>query len=1124
MTSRALTGSIVSSTQPLRIGGNQVWGEYFAGLIDDVRVYNRALSAAQIQTDMNTPVSVADTGPPVISSVSTSVGGSSTATVQWATDEPSTSVVRYGTSPASLTLTVSDPLLLTAHGVQLAGLTAGTTYYYQVTSVDAAGNSASSAVGSFATTADTPPPILTVTKAGTGSGAVTSSPAGISCGADCSEPYSSGTVVSLSAAAATGSNFSGWTGACTGTGACSVTMTADSTVGATFTIQRNTLTVTTPTRGTISGAGIACGTGGSDCSEAYDYGTVVPLTATPDSGYTFGGWTGDCTGTGACTVTMTAARSVAASFTPASVSYTLTVNKAGTGSGAVTSSPAGISCGADCSEPYSSGTVVSLSAAAATGSNFSGWTGDCTGTGACTVTMTAARTVGATFTIQRNTLTATAPSHGTISGTGIACGTGGSDCSEAYDSGTVVPLTATPDSGYTFGGWTGDCTGTGACTVTMTAARTVGATFTIQRNTLTATLPTHGTISGTGIACGTGGSDCTEAYDYGTVVPLTATPDSGYNFGGWTGDCTGTGACTVTMTAASAVGATFTIQRNTLTATLPTHGTITGTGIACGTGGSDCTEAYDYGTAVPLTATPDSGYNFGGWTGDCTGTGACTVTMTAASAVGATFTIQRNTLTATLPTHGTITGTGIACGTGGSDCTEAYDYGTAVPLTATPDSGYTFSGWTGDCTGTGACTVTMTAARSVAASFTPASVSYTLTVTKAGTGSGAVTSSPAGISCGADCSEPYSSGTVVTLSAAAATGSNFSGWTGDCTGTGACTVTMTAARTVGATFTIQRNTLTATTPTHGTISGTGIACGTGGSDCSEAYDYGTAVPLTATPDSGYNFGGWTGDCTGTGACTVTMTAARTVGATFTIQRNTLTATLPTHGTITGTGIACGTGGSDCSEAYDYGTAVPLTATPDSGYTFSGWTGDCTGTGACTVTMTAARSVAASFTPASVSYTLTVTKAGTGSGAVTSSPAGISCGADCSEPYSSGTVVTLSAAAATGSNFSGWTGDCTGTGACTVTMTAARTVGATFALLRYTLTVRSPNHGRITATGITCGTGGADCAETFNYGTVVPLTAIPDPGYRLTSWTGACSGTGPCSVTLDANKTVGGRFR
>ncbi len=57
VTSVAKSGSMATSSNPLRIGGNTVWGEYFAGLIDEVRVYNRALSAAEIQTDMNSPVS-----------------------------------------------------------------------------------------------------------------------------------------------------------------------------------------------------------------------------------------------------------------------------------------------------------------------------------------------------------------------------------------------------------------------------------------------------------------------------------------------------------------------------------------------------------------------------------------------------------------------------------------------------------------------------------------------------------------------------------------------------------------------------------------------------------------------------------------------------------------------------------------------------------------------------------------------------------------------------------------------------------------------------------------------------------------------------------------------------------
>jgi PKD repeat protein len=53
---RAQTGALPNSTGALRIGGNSVWGEYFQGLIDEVRIYNRALSTAEIQSDMGTPV------------------------------------------------------------------------------------------------------------------------------------------------------------------------------------------------------------------------------------------------------------------------------------------------------------------------------------------------------------------------------------------------------------------------------------------------------------------------------------------------------------------------------------------------------------------------------------------------------------------------------------------------------------------------------------------------------------------------------------------------------------------------------------------------------------------------------------------------------------------------------------------------------------------------------------------------------------------------------------------------------------------------------------------------------------------------------------------------------------
>src|SRR5207249_4574113 len=142
-----------------------------------------------------------------------------------------------------------------------------------------------------------------------------------------------------------------------------------------------------------------------------------------------------------------------------------------------------------------------------------------------------------------------------------------------------------------------------------------------------------------------------------------------------------------------------------------------------------------------------------------------------------------------------------------------------------------------------------------------------------------------------------------------------------------------------------------------------------------------------------------------------------------------------------TGINCG---AACSASFTSGTAVTLTAAPAAGSAFTGWTGGgCTGTGICTVTLSAATSVTATF--ALQPFALTVTKSGAGSGTVTSTPTGISCGATCSASFTSGTAISLTAAPAAGSTFTGWSGSCTGIGACNVTMSAARAVTATFTI-------------------------------------------------------------------------------
>jgi phospholipase C len=149
--------------------------------------------------------------------------------------------------------------------------------------------------------------------------------------------------------------------------------------------------------GTVSSApsGISCG---QTCSASFTAGTSVTLTATPSAGSTFAGWSGACTGTGTCSLMASANASVTATFnTAAANNFQLSVQLAGTGTGSVSSSPAGITCGSTCTASFASGTAVTLSATPATGSTFAGWSGGCTGTGTCSVTLTANTSVTATF-------------------------------------------------------------------------------------------------------------------------------------------------------------------------------------------------------------------------------------------------------------------------------------------------------------------------------------------------------------------------------------------------------------------------------------------------------------------------------------------------------------------------------------------------------------------------------------------------------------------------------------------------------------------------------------------------------------------------------------------------------
>lgn len=161
---------------------------------------------------------------------------------------------------------------------------------------------------------------------------------------------------------------------------------------------------------------------------------------------------------------------------------------------------------------------------------------------------------------------------------------------------------------------------------------------------------------------------------------------------------------------------------------------------------------------------------------------------------------------------------------------------------------------------------------------------------------------------------------------------------------------------------------------------------------------------------------------------------------------TLTASEVGQGTVTSNdgAINCTNGTGSCSAAYASGTSVTMTATPASGWTFSGWTGACTGGNPCNVVMN--RNLAPTATFATVTQTYTLTANETGQGNVASTDGAINCTngtGTCSAVYPIGSSVTLNATPASGWTFSGWTGTCNGGNPCNVVMTQNWGPRATF---------------------------------------------------------------------------------
>lgn len=244
---------------------------------------------------------------------------------------------------------------------------------------------------------------------------------------------------------------------------------------------------------------------------------------------------------------------------------------------------------------------------------------------------------------------------------------------------------------------------------------------------------------------------------------------------------------------------------------------------SAGDGGSVSTlgGSYNKGTQISITATANSGYRFTGWSNGSLDN-------------PVTVILDSNTILTANFEQVPVYSISVLAEEGGSVSTEGGDYseGTQLTITATPDEGYEFSGWSD---GSTESTRTIQASEdlTLTASFTELENSYQLTVSA---GEGGKVSSEGGV---------YNEGTEVTITASADEGYRFIGWS-DGSEEESITITITEEMSIEANF-VKIISITVNSNSGGTIN---IESG--------EYDQGAELTVIATPNEGYQFIGWDG--------------------------------------------------------------------------------------------------------------------------------------------------------------------------------------------------------------------------------------------------------------------------